>query len=120
MSDILPESAYTEATAANRDDRMVWWREARFGMFVHYGLYTLYGRNEWVMALENIPVGEYEARADAFRPRPGCAREWARLAAESGMKYMVLTTKHHEMSQGELVQRMTFNRKTKAYPIHRI
>ena len=87
---------YEAATAATRDARMKWWREARFGMFVHYGLYALYGREEWVMLLENIPVADYEKKADIFQPRPGCAREWARLAAEAGMKYMVLTTKHHE------------------------
>jgi alpha-L-fucosidase len=87
---------YEADTAATRDDRMKWWREARFGMFVHYGLYAHYGRNEWVMARENIPVEEYEKTADEFAPRPGCPREWAKLAAEAGMKYMVLTTKHHE------------------------
>jgi alpha-L-fucosidase len=87
---------YEQATAQTRDARMAWWREARFGMFVHYGLYAMYGRNEWVWALENIPRAQYEARADEFQPRPGCPREWAKLAKEAGMKYMVLTTKHHE------------------------
>jgi alpha-L-fucosidase len=88
--------SYEAAIAATRDERMKWWREARFGMFIHYGLYALYGREEWVMLLENIPTAEYEKQADRFQPRPGCAREWAKLAAEAGMKYMVLTTKHHE------------------------
>ncbi len=87
---------YEEQTAASRDQRMDWWRKARFGMFVHYGLYAHYGRNEWVQALENIPIAEYEKTADIFAPQPGCPRQWAQLAAEAGMKYMVLTTKHHE------------------------
>jgi alpha-L-fucosidase len=96
MTDVLCKTDYEAAIAASRDARMAWWREARFGMFVHYGLYALYGRNEWVWALENIPKDEYVARADAFQPRPGCPREWAKLASEAGMNYMVLTTKHHE------------------------
>lgn len=75
---------------------MAWFREARFGMFIHYGIYALYGRNEWVMAMENIPIAEYAARADEFQPKPGCARAWAKLASEAGMKYAVLTAKHHE------------------------
>lgn len=88
--------AYEEAVAASRDRRMAWWRAARFGMFVHFGLYALLGRNEWAMALENYPVAEYENLADKFRPKPGAPREWARLAKTAGMRYMVLTTRHHE------------------------
>jgi len=96
MSKILCLADYEKAVAETRDARMEWFREARFGMFVHYGLYSMYGRNEWVWALENIPKEEYEARADDWQPREGCPREWAKLAKEAGMKYMVLTTKHHE------------------------
>ncbi len=94
--ELMCKADYEAATAATRDERMAWWREARFGMFVHFGLYALYGRNEWVWALENIPYDEYVARVDDFKPRAGCPREWAKLASEAGMKYMVLTTKHHE------------------------
>lgn len=96
MTDLMCKQDYEAATAETRDERMAWWREARFGMFIHFGVYSLYGRNEWVMALENIPLQEYEARADDFKPKPGCPREWAKLASEAGMKYMVMTTKHHE------------------------
>ncbi len=95
-SDLQCRADYEAAIAASRDERMAWWREARFGMFVHYGTYALLGRNEWVLALENIPQEEYDVLADQFQPREGCPREWAALAAEAGMKYMVLTTKHHE------------------------
>lgn len=65
-------------------------------MFIHFGLYSLLGRGEWVMNRENIPVAEYEPLADQFAPRQCDPRAWARLAREAGMKYMVLTTKHHE------------------------
>lgn len=88
--------AYERATAASRDDRMAWWREARFGLFVHYGLHTVLGRNEWAMALEGWRVEDYEKLAPQFTPKPGCTREWAKLAAEAGMQYAVLTTRHHE------------------------
>ena len=79
-----------------RADRMRWWHEARFGMFVHWGLYAVLGRQEWVMNRERIPVAEYEKLADDFRPGPRPMREWAQLAVDAGMKYMVMTTKHHE------------------------
>jgi alpha-L-fucosidase len=65
-------------------------------MFVHWGLYAQIGRNEWVQAIECIPVKEYERLASTFKPKPKAAREWAKLATDSGMKYMVMTTKHHE------------------------
>jgi len=75
---------------------MRWWHEAKFGMFIHFGLYSLIGRHEWVMEMEGIPVAEYERLAEQFNPKPNVAREWARLAKRAGMKYMVMTTKHHE------------------------
>jgi alpha-L-fucosidase len=87
---------YQEATARTRDRRMEWWRRARFGMFIHYGLYAQLARNEWVMALENIPREEYDALADSFAPKPHAPREWVKLAKEAGMNYAVMTTKHHE------------------------
>ena len=75
---------------------MKWFREARFGMFVHWGLYSQLGRHEWVMWHERMPLSEYEPLADSWQPKPGAAREWAALAKKAGAKYMVLTTKHHE------------------------
>jgi len=76
--------------------RIQWWREAKFGMFIHWGVYSLLGRDAWAMGDEDIPVSEYERYARQFQPQPNAARAWARLASESGMKYMVMTTKHHE------------------------
>jgi alpha-L-fucosidase len=80
----------------DRERRMKWWHEARFGMFIHWGLYSVLGRHEWVMENEGIPVAEYEQLAKQFKPKPNAAREWARLAKQAGQKYMVMTTKHHE------------------------
>lgn len=96
MTKLLSKPEYERATAATRDERMAWWREARYGMFVHFGLYSLLGRNEWAMALENTPVEEYEKLADQFNPMPGAPRAWAALAKQAGMHYMVLTTRHHD------------------------
>ena len=80
----------------SRNRRMRWWREARFGMFVHWGLYAQLGRHEWVMGLERIPIPEYEKLAGTWHPKANAPREWAELAVKAGMKYMVMTTKHHE------------------------
>jgi alpha-L-fucosidase len=81
---------------ADRQRRMKWWHDAKFGMFIHWGLYSVLGRHEWVMEMEGIPAQEYEQLARRFNPRPNAAREWARLARRAGQKYMVMTTKHHE------------------------
>jgi len=90
------ESAPTTSTIADRNRRMKWWHEAKFFMFIHWGLYSIVGRHEWVMEMEGIPVKEYEPLADQFKPKPNAARAWAQLARRAGMKYMVMTTKHHE------------------------
>jgi len=82
--------------ALDRARRMKWWHEAKFGMFIHWGLYSVLGRHEWVMENEGIPIAEYERLADRFVPAPNAARAWAALAKRAGMKYMVMTTKHHE------------------------
>src|SRR5580765_4278506 len=58
----------TTSTPEDRERRLKWWREARFGMFVHWGLYSVYGRHEWVMENEGIPVAEYELTAKRFNP----------------------------------------------------
>lgn len=96
MYDNMSKADYEEEVAKTRDLRMKWWRDARFGMFIHLGLYSVYGKHEWAMAMENWPLEEYAKFADGFLPKEGCCMEWARLAKEAGMKYMVLTTRHHE------------------------
>jgi len=79
-----------------QEDRLKWFRDARFGMFIHWGLYAQLGRHEWAMNLERIPVKEYERLADSWKVGPWPARKWAALAKEAGQRYMVMTTKHHE------------------------
>jgi alpha-L-fucosidase len=83
-------------TPPNREQRMAWWHQARFGMFIHFGLYSVLGRHEWAMEEEGIPVVEYMKLDQQFKPKPGFAKAWASLAKQAGMKYMVMTTKHHE------------------------
>ena len=80
----------------DRIRRMKWWHEAKFGMFIHWGLYSVIGRSESVMDVLGIPVAEYEQLAPRFKPKPHAARDWAKLARRAGMKYMVITTKHHD------------------------
>ncbi|MCG8308447.1 MAG: alpha-L-fucosidase [Cytophagales bacterium] len=93
-------------------DKMAWWREARFGMFIHFGLYTvpsgvyngeMMGRNwyaEWIRMQGNWPNGipdeEYRNFAKQFNPKDFNADEWIRLAREAGMKYFLITAKHHD------------------------
>ena len=75
---------------------MKWFNEARLGIYIHYGLYSILGRGEWTMYSERIPAKEYAKLAGEFFPAPGCAEEWVATAKAAGAKYMVLTTKHHE------------------------
>ncbi|MEM1531198.1 MAG: alpha-L-fucosidase, partial [Candidatus Bathyarchaeia archaeon] len=77
-------------------ERLRWWVEARFGMFIHWGLYAIPARGEWVMFFERIPKSEYAKLARRFNPRRFDADEWVTLAKEAGMRYMVLTTRHHD------------------------
>ncbi len=80
-----------------RAERMAWWRDARFGMFIHFGLYSMAGRHEWVKSLEAIPDEVYDEKYfRRFDPDKLDAKKWARAAKAAGMKYAVLTTKHHE------------------------
>ena len=77
-------------------ERFRWFDEARFGLYVHYGLYSLLERGEWTMYSERIPPAEYAELANRFRPVPTAAREWCEAARQAGAKYIVLTTRHHE------------------------
>jgi alpha-L-fucosidase len=91
---------------ARIDPRLDWWREARFGMFIHWGLYALPagrwnghavpGIGEWIMKHALIGVDEYERLAADFNPVQFDADAWVRLAAEAGQKYLVITAKHHD------------------------
>jgi alpha-L-fucosidase len=96
MEKELTDKQVLDLAERTRSKRMAWWHDARFGMFVHWGLYSQLGRHEWVMNRERIPIPEYEKLADTWKPRQRPMREWAKLAVDTGMKYMVMTTKHHE------------------------
>ncbi len=72
------------------------WRDMRFGMFIHWGLYALVGHGEWAMYNDPIDVDEYRRLADRFTAEKFDAAAWARIAKAAGMKYMVLTTRHHD------------------------
>lgn len=73
-----------------------WFTHDRFGMFIHWGLYAMLGRHEWVKHREEITDEDYQVYFDLFNPDLFDAKEWAKLAREAGMKYLVLTSKHHE------------------------
>ncbi len=89
-----------------RDARMEWWREARFGMFIHWGVYSvpagvyngtnISGIGEWIMNRAKIPVATYKDYAKQFNPVKFNADDWVKLARDAGMKYMVITSKHHD------------------------
>ena len=93
-------------TPAQRDARMAWWREARFGMFIHWGLYSIPagtwngkqipGIGEWIMNTASIPVADYKALAKQFNPTAYSAHDIVALAKSAGMKYIVITSKHHD------------------------
>ena len=76
--------------------RTEWFREARFGMFIHWGLYCIPARGEWARSIERIPEEEYLPYFDEFHPRDYDLKKWARAAKDAGMKYAVLTAKHHD------------------------
>jgi alpha-L-fucosidase len=93
-------------SATQRDARMKWWREARFGMFIHWGVYSvpagiysgkpIPGIGEWIMHRGKIPVAEYREYAKQFNPVQFNADDWVRLAKAAGMRYIVITSKHHD------------------------
>ena len=73
-----------------------WWRDAKIGMFIHWGLYSILGRGEWVRHNEKLPKEEYEGLAQEFDPQGFSMDEWAELAADFGAKYMVMVARHHD------------------------
>ncbi len=75
---------------------MQWWRDAKIGMFIHWGLYSILGRGEWVRHNEQIPWDEYKALANEFNPKDFDMHEWTDLAKDFGAKYTVMVTRHHD------------------------
>jgi len=78
------------------EERMAWFTEARFGLFIHWGLYAIPARGEWIRGIERFSEAEYKKYFDEFDPIDYDPREWARMAKRAGMKYAVLTAKHHD------------------------
>src|SRR5690349_22660440 len=88
------------------NQRLAWWRDAHFGMFIHWGLYAIPagewkgqqipGIGEWIMNRAKIPVTEYEQLAKQFNPTRFDAEAWVQMAEDAGMKYIVITSKHHD------------------------
>ncbi|MEI6457262.1 MAG: alpha-L-fucosidase, partial [bacterium] len=98
-----PALAQPESKTSH-DDRMQWWREARFGMFIHWGLYAVpagewngkTGYGEWIRTSAQIPLETYDKFVPQFNPMEFNTSEWVRMAKEAGMKYIVITSKHHD------------------------
>ena len=91
LSMVFGQNAYDA-----RQKRTEWFREARFGMFIHWGIYAIPARGEWVKNRENISTEDYQQYFDAFDPVDYNPKEWAKLAKKAGMKYAVITAKHHD------------------------
>ena len=82
--------------AAEKEKRMAWWTNDRFGMFIHWGIYSMAARHEWVKHNEHMTNEQYQKYFDGFEPDSFDPAAWARQARAAGMKYAVLTTKHHD------------------------
>jgi alpha-L-fucosidase len=103
-SPIQSVGSYTGETLAQHDARMAWWREARFGLFIHWGVYSVPAGQwegetnyaEWFLEETKMPVSQYEKFAGQFNPTRFDAQKWVRLAKDAGMKYIVITSKHHD------------------------
>jgi alpha-L-fucosidase len=103
---VKAQPSATPVPSASQDEKMAWFREAKFGLFIHWGLYAIPagewkgkrspGIGEWVMHRMQIPVKEYELLAQQFNPFKFDADEWVKLAKDAGMKYIVITSKHHD------------------------
>ncbi|GAA3624390.1 hypothetical protein GCM10022397_07680 [Flavivirga jejuensis] len=106
QSDDASLDPYVNETVAQRDARMEWFRVARFGMFIHWGVYSvpagthkgkqIDGLGEWIMAKGAIPMKEYQPYAKEFNPVKYDPEAWVQLAKEAGMKYIIITSKHHD------------------------
>src|SRR3954463_2527562 len=79
-----------------REERVKWFMEDRFGLFIHWGLYSIPARGEWVRSFERLSIEDYQPFFEEFNPTSYNPREWAKAAKAAGQKYVVLTAKHHD------------------------
>ena len=89
---LLPLAAKT----IDSNDRFAWLEHAKFGLFIHWGLYSQVGKGEWHMNNQKVPIEEYSLLAKSFNPTNFNAAEWVGIAKDAGMKYIVITSKHHD------------------------
>jgi alpha-L-fucosidase len=100
----LSTTNYMDETPAQREARMKWWTDARFGMFIHWGIYSVPAGEwnghtdyaEWFLEQTHMPVSQYEKFADQFNPTNFDALAWVKAAKYAGVKYIVITSKHHD------------------------
>src|SRR6188768_2637160 len=94
LAPVGAQSGYTPSPAnlAARE----WFQDARFGLFVHWGVYSVLGDGEWVQQNKNIPIADYEKLPAMFNPIEFNAAEWVAMAKAAGMKYITITSKHHD------------------------
>ena len=92
----ISQNRIWDETEAEKTERLAWWTDARFGMFIHWGLYAQAARHEWVKNRERITTEDYQKYFEIFNPDLYDPSEWARKAKAAGMKYAVITSKHHE------------------------
>ncbi len=101
---VFAQINYLQETKADKEKRLQWWTDATFGMFIHWGIYAVPageykgkgGGAEWIQESHKIPIPEYEQFAKQFNPVRFDAKEWVRIAKNAGMKYIVITSKHHD------------------------
>ena len=113
----LQAQDFTKETKEQKDARMSWWRDARFGLFIHWGLYAVpagewkekTSHGEWIRTTAQIPLEEYDKFVGQFNPVKFNAAEWVKMAKDAGMKYIVITSKHHDGFQLFDSQQSDFN-----------
>jgi alpha-L-fucosidase len=96
FSTIFAATAPPLGAQVQTPDRLQWFREAKFGLFIHWGVYSMIGREEWARQLLQIPLKEYQYYADNFNPVDFDPDAWAALAKDAGVKYVIITSKHHD------------------------